>query len=162
MDNTINQELSSLLNSLDQHDWFCDAEFDAFGRFVIYVHDYPLVFASELPATVGGKQVLIHYASSQPSVIPAPIVVVSQPEVIKLEVKEPEVITSEDMQYLTSELDRLEKICGSNILADLFFESHDQKNAVTNLTSRFPEVRKCIDSLYEMYGFDIIYENLEM
>lgn len=160
MDNIISQELSSLLESLDQYDWFCDAEFDAFGKFVIYVHEYPLVFAGKLPSTIGGKQILIHYACAQPKVAQASVVIKSEAPV-KLEVKEAEDITNEDMQYLTSQLDRLEKICGSNILQDIFYETHDGQNAVTNLSARFSDVRESLEKLYDAFGFDLIYEELD-
>jgi hypothetical protein len=62
---------------------------------------------------------------------------------------------------LIPELDRLEKICGSNMLQDIFYEVHDGKNAVTNLSSRYPEVREALDVLYANYGFDVIYEELD-
>lgn len=66
------------------------------------------------------------------------------------------------VRTLTDELDRLEKLCGSNILGEIFFEENDGKNAVTNLSAKYPEVRKRIHRLYELYGFDVIYEELEL
>jgi hypothetical protein len=65
------------------------------------------------------------------------------------------------VRALTDELDRLEKLCGSNILQDIFYEVHDQKNAVTNLSARYPEVRTRIQKLYDKYGFNAIYEELD-
>ena len=61
-----------------------------------------------------------------------------------------------DIRVLIKELDRLERICGSNTMQDIFYEVHDQANAVTNSSSKFPEVRRRMESLYQKYGFDII------
>ncbi len=66
-----------------------------------------------------------------------------------------------DLRELIKELDHLEKMCGSNIMQDIFYETHDGINAVTNLSSKFPDVRREMENLYEQYGFDIIYEELD-
>lgn len=66
------------------------------------------------------------------------------------------------VQKLTEELDRLEKICGTNILADIFFEENDQVNAITNLSAKFPQVREKMHQLYQEYGFEILYNELEL
>jgi hypothetical protein len=157
--NSFNEELTTFVNSLDQYDWFCDAEVDTLGRFVVYVDRMDIPFIESTPDRIGGYHVLFHFVASQPISKEPPVVaplVKNEPIIL------PKEVYDEDLAYLVFELDRLEKICGANILADLFFESHDNKNAVTNLTAKFPDIRKCVDSLYETYGFDIIYENLEL
>jgi hypothetical protein len=63
--------------------------------------------------------------------------------------------------HLQKELDRLEKQCGSYTLQDIFYEIQDGKNAVTNMSARYPEVRKGLEKLYSQYGFDVIYEELD-
>lgn len=65
------------------------------------------------------------------------------------------------VRALTDELDRLEKLCGSNVLQDVFYEVHDGENAVTNLSARYPEVRRRVQKIYDKYGFDVIYEELD-
>lgn len=65
------------------------------------------------------------------------------------------------VRALTDEIDRLEKLCGSNILQDIFYEIQDGKNAVTNLSARYPEVRQRMEKLHAKYGFDVIYEELD-
>lgn len=65
------------------------------------------------------------------------------------------------VRALTDELDKLERLCGSNILQDIFYEVHDRGNAVTNLSAKFPEVRQRMEKLHDKYGFDIIYEELD-
>jgi hypothetical protein len=52
-------------------------------------------------------------------------------------------------------------MCGSNIMQDIFYEVHDKENAVTNLSAKFPDVRKSMEKLYAQYGFDLIYENMD-
>jgi hypothetical protein len=66
-----------------------------------------------------------------------------------------------DIGELIDELSRLEKICGSNTLQDIFYEIHDGKNAVTNLSDRYPLIKGSLQSLYDEYGFDVIYEELD-
>ena len=63
--------------------------------------------------------------------------------------------------YLQNELTRLEKICGSYTLQDIFYEIQDGKNAVTNMSARYPEVHTRLQKLYSLYGFDVIYEELD-
>lgn len=65
------------------------------------------------------------------------------------------------IMYLQRELDKLEKACGSYTLQDIFYEVQDGKNAVTNMSDRYPEVRKSLERLYNLYGFDVIYEELD-
>lgn len=67
----------------------------------------------------------------------------------------------QSMRHLQNELERLEKVCGSFTLQDIFYEVQDGKNAVTNMSSRYPEVRQSLDKLFVEYGFDIIYEELD-
>ena len=61
---------------------------------------------------------------------------------------------------LCNELSSLKTICGGNILSDIFYEIHDGKNAITNLSTKFPDVRNSMEKLYDKFGFDIIYEQL--
>lgn len=66
------------------------------------------------------------------------------------------------VHVLTDELSRLEKSCGTNILGEIFFEIHDKCNAITNLSVKYPEVRFVLEKLYNQYGFDPIYKELEL
>lgn len=66
-----------------------------------------------------------------------------------------------NLDELIAELDRLERVCGSHGLQDIFYEVHDGKNAVTNLGSKYPDVKRDMHRLYDRYGFDIIYEELD-
>src|SRR6185436_712808 len=152
---TYNQDLSLFINTLEQYDWFCDVELDDLGRFVVYVDRMDLNFIRSTPDKIGGHHVLFHYISSQP------MLKEKQPNHIVNVENYPTEELETNLDSLIFELDRLEKICGSNILQDIFYEVHDGKNAVTNLSNKFPEVRQVLDSLYNEYGFDLIYEELD-
>lgn len=156
--NTFSPGLTALVSSLDQYDWFCDAELDRFGNFVVYVDKMDFEVTRHVPMKIDGHHVLFHFAVSQPKVAPSPPV--APPAPIEF-LKDEDVILDIDLDYLGSELDRLEKICGSNMLQDIFYEVHDGKNAVTNLSARYPEVRESMGVLYRDYGFDIVYEELD-
>lgn len=157
---TSNNNLEEFVNSLDQYDWFCDAELDKFGRFVVYVDKMDIGFIGSTPDIIDGHHVLFHFIASQP-IYKNESKILIPPKENEIFLEEDFSIDESDMEYLTSELDKLEKICGSNILSDIFFESHDQHNAITNLSNKFPEVRQAMDQLYNQYGFDIIYEQLD-
>lgn len=161
----IPNSLIEFVNSLDQYDWFCDAEVDHFGRFVVYINKMDINFIGKCPNYIGGYHVLFHFAVSQP---PSKIVSVSDDQEYmysSFPIEEIPFLSDDDVENdvddLIMELDRLEKVCGSNILQDIFYEIHDGKNAVTNASSRFPEVRGALDVLYDQYGFDVIYEELD-
>lgn len=72
-----------------------------------------------------------------------------------------EATDEKSLRYLQDELDKLERLCGSYTLNDIFYEIQDGKNAVTNMSARYPEVRTRLEKLYKMYGFDVIYEELD-
>jgi hypothetical protein len=169
----IPESLNDFVSSLDQYDWFADAELDEMGRFVVYVNSFNFALISKIPDYVSGYRVLFHFAASQPD---KPLL--KHDEVIELADDDIEILGSDakwhsssddelrepcDLEYveLISELDRLETLCGSNILQDIFFESHDKHNAVTNLSVKFPDIRKSMDALYAKYGFDVIYDQLD-
>jgi hypothetical protein len=128
-----------------------------------------------------GRQVVIHFTASAPSTKSEYVDKPSTHGFIPYSPfgghEETLLLTEEDVQLLyatgtpkpiessietlTDELDRLEKICGSNILQDIFYETHDGKNAVTNLRAKFPDVHQGLLELYAQYGFDTIYNELD-
>ena len=154
--------LMLLTKMFGDEDWFAKADYDQYGRPVVYVHRLSLEIGLKVPRHIDGKQVLVHFASSLPA---------SQSKFVEVEVLKPvaqddDLLADEpepvvDIDVLISELDRLERVCGSNILQDIFYEVHDGKNAVTNLSARFPDVREDVEALYDEYGFDIVYEELD-
>jgi hypothetical protein len=171
-------------------DWFHDVGVDPYGRLVVYVKYACEETIRHIPDTADGIQVLVHFAGSVTArkedfvASPSSRLVIQNPDymIVKREVpkvvdisQEAEYIGQEedeleelpssflvsDIGVLARELDRLERICGSNILQDIFYEIHDGKNAVTNLSARYTDVRDSLKELYEEYGFDVIYEEMD-
>lgn len=168
-----NEGLDLLTRMFQGLDWFDQAGLDQFGRLVVYVKTLNLDVYAAVPDKLGGKQVLIHYASSKDAsrdqfvgsvkrTVPPPLPVVEMDAIDITD--EAELLEDEsppDLRSLTNELDRLEKLCGTNIMQDIFYEVHDGPNAVTELSNKFPEVRQGMEKLYQKYGFDIIYEEMD-
>ena len=173
----MNEVLDYLSQTFKSRDWFFDVGVEQYGRPVVYVKYMCHETLYDIPDTVGGKQVLVHFAASktvtlasfvnqgttsaiQPPPLPhEPFELVN--EVMPVSDEELEVVEDKSMARLQSELDKLEKLCNSNSLQDIFYEVHDGRNAVTNLSSRYPEVRTRMEELYRIYGFDVIYEELD-
>lgn len=170
------EDLQSVVATLKQkfqnNKWFHDVALDRYNRPVVYVYELSREVDETVPQTLGGRQVLVHWASSltfkkeqfvsngkendaEPISLLTKVEDVSND--VEYDIQDDEI---QSIGFLMEELDRLEKICGHNILEDMFYEIHDGKNAVTNLSSRFPEVRVVLDKLYNEFGFDVIYEEL--
>lgn len=157
-----------LHSQFSDRDWFHSVGQDR-NRLVIYVKYMCDETANDIPRQVDGVNVLVHFATSKdinPDLFahkgfksktdPLSIIEdLGENEEIE------EVNAPLNLRDLVDELDRLEKMCGSHIMQDIFYEVHDGSNAVTNLSSKFPDVRKGMDKLYQEYGFDLIYENMD-
>lgn len=174
----ISEGFDLLSNMFKDRDWFYDIGLDQYGRIVVYVKYMCQETLHDIPDKVADKQVLVHFAASktataeqftnQPDHEPFPLVnrimdasndaeFVDKNGVVEL----PSSYLENDVADLCRELDRLERVCGSNILQDIFYEIHDGKNAVTNLSAKYPEVKSKLVKLYDEYGFDVIYEELD-
>ena len=175
----INQALDVLSRLLKNNDWFYEAEIDKDKNLVAYVHWMDGKILREVPDNVEEHRVLVHFsvnktatreqytsddkAAPMPLVNPSVVDVTHEAEYLGNDETEelPSSYLESDLSDLTKELDRLERICGSNILQDIFYEVHDGPNHVTNLSVKFPEVKKAVEKIYDEYGFDIIYEELD-
>lgn len=163
-------------------DWFYEIGADQYGRTVVYVHYMCHETLHSIPDVVDGKQVLVHFAASKtatreqfvdmpqaPGASFMQAAKAAQANGIDTGVGQIDIVAEvagpdeeeKSILHLQKELDRLEKICGSYTLQDIFYEIQDGRNAVTNLSARYPEVRKGLERLYEMYGFDVIYEEMD-
>lgn len=149
-----NQSLEQLNALCKGKDWFCEAGTDEHGRLVAYVKSMSMDVLTSIPSKIADKQVLVHFATNK-NLVKETMGLVKETEE---ELNEDDFIP--DLDFLIAELDRLEKMCGSHILEDIFYETNDQKNAITNLSAKFPDVRDGMDKLYDTYGFDLIYESL--
>lgn len=143
------KEFDELANRLKRNDWFYDVSLDKYGRVVVYALWIDGDVMIEVPSILCGRQVLLHFSNKKLSEKPDIEVQDSTDEPLNL-------------LELTNKLDKLEKVCGTNILESIFYEEHDGKNAVTNWSNKFPEVRKVMHDLYSKYGFDMIYNELEI
>jgi hypothetical protein len=162
-----------LVEKYSTNAWYDSVGLDKFGRYVVYVTTMNLEVMQTVQQSLEKKQVLISYANSKPENLknyttyhdwnrPRPVApVVVAPAIVVEEEPEEEFIEAINVEELITELDRLERICGSHGLQDIFYEVHDGRNAVTNLGSKFPDVKRDMMELYNHYGFDVIYEELD-
>lgn len=157
-----------LRDKFSDREWFDSVGHDEYKRLTVYVKYMNLDVLTEIPLQLEGSHVLVAFATSkrvvaedfkrQP-VTTAPLPQEELPDLFSAD-EDDKVIESTD--ELCAELDRLEKICGSNCLQDIFYEIHDgPNNSVTNLSARYPEVKDRMSTLYDEYGFDLIYEELD-
>lgn len=157
----INEVLDSLRQSFQDKKWYYDVGLDDFNRPTVYVHFMNHEVLSAVPNRVGDYDVNVHYAAYKLVGRESYVQDLSAHNIKHMpDDTEPE-IEEVDMAALVKELDRLERLCGSNILQDIFYETHDGPNAVTNLSMRFPDVREAVQKLYKVYGFDVIYDELD-
>ena len=160
-----------LKEQFQNRDWFHSVGQDQYGRYVVYVHYMNTETLRDIPDSLGGKQVLCHFAASflatSGQFITGRFVTTqtnNEPfNFISDVTDDAELVDDEplDEKLLIKDLIRLERICGSNIMQDIFYEVHDKHNAVTNLSVKFPDVRASMETLYQKYGFDLIYENMD-
>ena len=140
--------LSTIEQSLEGFAWFYDLEKDQFDRLVVYVH-YMDSFIIKSIHNLCGEEVLIHFASHKNCRARNYVKEINLDDILSAR------------QRLVKEIERLESMCSKYILQDIFYEIHDGKNAITNLSFKFPEIKSLMENLYKTYGFDKIYKELE-
>jgi hypothetical protein len=160
------EAIQQLVDEYSRFSWYDSVGVDKLGRYVVYTSLINSEVMKAVRHDLGGKQVLIAYAHSKPGTDLRSRYMNFYDFTKRSQVPEGvvSVITNEvefDIDYLITKLDRLEKICGSNALQDIFYEVHDGKNAVTNLSKKFPDVREGLETLYNVFGFDLIYEEID-
>lgn len=145
-------KLESLQNLFKNESWFYSVGSDKFNRPVLYVN----YLNKELINFIRSKSqdnFLIHYAS---------YAMCNKSKYVTLLNKQADSIPDDlDTKYLIDEVEYLQSICKRSMLQDIFFEVHDGTNAVTSLSQSFPEIRQSINDLYHIYGYDLLYEELE-
>ncbi len=164
---SISESLTTVRELCNGKEWFNDVVPGDHNRIIVCVNHMDNETHTLIPDFIDNHQVLVHYASfyrierdnftenlSKTHTNVAPIMMATKPEFV-------DDVEAPDLDILIQELEALEKICGSNILQDIFYEVHDGKNAVTNLSSKFPEVRSSLENLFDVFGFDVIYEELD-
>ncbi len=174
----LNEGMEHLRTLYKDKEWYHSVGLDQYGRIVVYIHHSTQETLRDIPDRVAGKQVLVHFAGSLMATreqfvnTPGPrfpIATGTLPppmeeqivDVVGTLLGNGSDTEEKSLRYLQNELERLEKICGSYTLQDIFYEIQDGRNAVTNLSARYPEVRQRLERLYDMYGFDVIYEEMD-
>lgn len=177
------ETIQTLKKQYQSKDWFFDIEQDNSNNIVVYVKYLSWEVMKAIPDKMDGHSIFTHFAASkivdskqfitdastwQPPKPQNELVV----DPLKLELSGIKLSKMGEIAIknlavkpphsdLIGELDRLALICGDNILQDIFYEIHDGKNALTNLSPKFPEVRKSMEKIYDMYGFETINEEWE-
>lgn len=171
------QEAIQILKSQFQSkDWFSDVESGQFNNIIVYVKYFSAEVVKTIPDKVEGYPILTHFAVSkmdgkqfitnastwQPPQTKGEWMVETVKKLELDHLDEPTVSKPiKSKSRLLDELDRLANICGDNILQEVFYETHDGKNALTNFSAKYPAVKKAMEQLYAEYGFDAINEEWE-
>lgn len=136
------------LESLKKQDWFDSLGKDEYNRDIVFVHYMTIEVIQYIQSELGN--VLIYFAGSK---IP------DKNKYIHLLEEEP-ITDCDPFNELKKCLMHLQDQYSRNIIQDIFYEIHDGKNAITNLSLSFPRLRLELDALYQSYGFDVIYDEL--
>lgn len=136
----INQVISILRNRLNNEKWFSDIKAEDHNKIIVYTHWQNMDILQIIPEFISGYHICVHFAPNK-----------------KYSIKQEKC----SADYLRNDMLNLISICGLNILESIFYECHDKKNAITNLSSKFPQVREKMDKLYDKYGFDMIFNLFE-
>ena len=158
------ENLQLLKNNLQNYDWFYDVGINEWGVPTIYVHSmsskiFQIIFDNSKDLTIDYP--CVHFASALTVDASKYVVNLTKPQISLIDDPEPDENLGYSELNLSEEIGNLRKICGVNILSDIFYEIHDGKNAITNLSVKFPEVREGLDKLYSTYGFNLIYEQVD-
>lgn len=161
------EAIKHLTEQYSHYDWFDHVDLDSRQRYVVYVKFMNEETIAVSQQNLDGVPVLTAWATSKPSYVKAKYNTVKtlselRPYTPPAPDAPPVVELDEDaLDDLVFELDRLERLCGSKSLQDIFYEIHDGRNAVSNVSDKFPYVRSCMNKLYDTFGFDVIYEELD-
>lgn len=156
----ITEEVKELASRFENKSWFDSVIMDK-NRLIAQVKEMNLSILNEIPTTFNGKQVLVHFAgSTKPPVVQVPLFADSKDILEELD-DEDVLFDDKDLEKLSQEVDEL--VCSSNFntVNDIFYEVHDGNNAVTNLSAKNPFIRSKVEELYNKYGFDILFEELD-
>jgi len=148
---------------LKDNPWFYTVKKDRYKTIIVYTLWQSKEILTTIPEYIEDYRVLVHFAGSlieKPLVKTAALGSYKSCEPLET-IPSPAPATELDINVLIKELDRLEKVCGSHTLQDIFYEVQDGKNAVTDMSKRYPEVRDSLEKLFVTYGFDVIYEEID-
>lgn len=156
----MSSNIAQLTNILSQYDWFDFIEQDEYGRYVVYSKYINNNVRSLVPSTVENKQLLLHfsaYAHAKPEVLYFGKTstlnrLLNQLEDSSLSSNDTYVVLDQimdELELMTDSFDRVE---------DIFYEIHDKQNAITNHSKNYPLVRSTLEKMYNMLGFDVLFD----
>jgi hypothetical protein len=137
-------------------EWFSDVSTELHDRYIVYVHYMDADIFSFIPQTFNGKQIVIHFAANRKAVKDYWINTPNTTALAFVKVEE------DSLEFLIDEIERLAMKADIDTLISIFEEVHDgPENAVTNLSGQYPEIRKRMEKLYDTFGYDIVWEELD-
>lgn len=165
---SLQDALHSLKVQLHGYPWFAQqtAKHDSLHNAIVaYVHLMNREIETLVPLKVDGWDVRAHFVGSANTLSTAekksaPLSTAHPvaPVVVQLLQEEPEFTTTLDIH---NEIWKLRRVCGKENLTDIFYEIHDGDDAVTNHSEQFPLVREKLQSLYNEFGFDLLFEEID-
>lgn len=161
-----NEAVAHLADLCNGEDWFYSVGIDNIGRYVVYVKYMNIKNTSNLPMFIDDKQVLVHFASNLTATRDQFVETHNlsgntmrensslQEELLDYD------FNDESIRAMENTLSVLTKVCGHDVLENIFYEIKDGKNAVTNDSEKYPEVRQELQKLFDIYGFDVLFERI--
>ena len=138
---SIDDGIEILTSLFFEKDWFVEVEIDKLNRYVVYVSAMNAETMATIPDQMLGRSVVSHFIASKPK---------------------QSAISEDDQEYdLPYLMGELARYCGDEDIECIFFECHDGENAVSNKSELHPDARIKMQKLYDIYGFDLIFDHLE-
>jgi hypothetical protein len=148
--------MNKLFDLCKDKPWFSDVATDASGRYIVYANYIDLEVLTFVPRTFENKQVLVHFASyrraNQEYWLNTPNTTAPAFS---------HAVEEDDVDFLIDELERLENKTNIDIVTSIFYEIVDGDDAITDLSSKYPDIRKRIEKLYNTFGVDVLYDQLD-
>ncbi len=144
-----------LLSQIANKPWFHSLGKDEFDRPVVYVK-HLCQEAINIPDTLNEKQLLVHLSGY--------LEASKEKYISSLQLSKAEF----DPDFMRKEIFALKRQCGSDNLIDILYEVHQDlspsicpEEVLTEISEDFPEVRFRLERLYEQYGMDVLFEEIE-
>lgn len=149
--------LEQFKDNLVKKDWFKDIDVKN-NKIFVYVSSLnkECLLQDVIPDFIDDKQVLVHFDLAKKQCVDE-----LSPELD--EILEFELDNSIDEELLVSGiLDVKNSGLSKNILESIFFEIHDGDNRITNFGEKNLEVKEKIQNLYNKFGFDLVFTQLDL
>jgi hypothetical protein len=150
------EAINNLNDKLSQFDWYSkkiEKNPRLHNSIVVYTNKLNAEVYECVPSKIGQWDVRVHFFTN--NFKPSQVEFNSKSKVIEQVVQEK---TNEiDVQ---AEIWILAKECGWDDLEDILYEIQDGINAVTDKSKEFPNVRVCLEKLYNLFGYDVIAEHV--